>query len=36
VQRPQGLLFFVFVTPDRDFQTFDGTFQPMLDSVRFR
>lgn len=36
VQRPQGLLFFVFVAPDRDFQTFDSTFQSMLDSVRFR
>jgi len=30
------LLFFVFVAPDRDFQNYDGTFQSMLDSVRFR
>ena len=36
VQRPQGLLFFVFVAPDRDFQTLDGAFQSMLDSVRLR
>jgi len=34
VQRPQGLLFFVFVAPDRDFQSFDDTFQSMLESVR--
>lgn len=36
VQRPEGLLFFVFVAPDRDFQNYDNTFQSMLDSVRFR
>jgi hypothetical protein len=36
VQRPEGLLFFVFVAPDRDFQNYDDTFQSMLNSVRFR
>lgn len=36
VQRPEGLLLFVFVAPDRDFQNYDDTFRSMLDSVRFR
>ena len=36
VQRPEGLVFFVFVAPDRDFQNYDRTFQQMLYSVRFR
>ena len=36
VQRPEGLVFFVFVAPDRDFQNYDDTFQSMLNSVRFR
>ena len=36
VQHPEGLLFFVFVAPDRDFQNYNHTFRVMLDSVRFR
>lgn len=36
VQRPEGLLFFVFVAPDRDFLNYNHTFRVMLDSVRFR
>jgi len=36
VPRPEGLLFFVFVAPDRDFQSYNHTFRIMLDSVRFR
>ena len=36
VQRPEGLLFFVFVAPDGDFQSYNHTFRVMLDSVRFR
>jgi len=36
VQRPEGLLFIVFVAPDRDFQNYEDTFQAMLYSVRFR
>jgi hypothetical protein len=36
VQRPEGLLFFVFVAPDRDFLNYNNTFRVMLDSVRFR
>jgi len=36
VQRPEGLLFIVFVAPDRDFQSYESTFQTMLYSVRFR
>ncbi|RPI24170.1 MAG: hypothetical protein EHM61_17850 [Acidobacteria bacterium] len=36
VPRPEGLLFFVFVAPDRDFQSYNHAFRIMLDSVRFR
>jgi len=36
VERPEGLLFFVFVAPDGDFQSYNHTFRVMLDSVRFR
>jgi predicted Zn-dependent protease len=36
VQRPEGLLFLVFVAPDRDFRDYNHTFRVMLDSVRFR
>ena len=35
VPRPEGLLFFVFVAPDRDFQSYNHAFRIMLDSVRF-
>ena len=34
LQRPRGLLFFVFTAPERDFQRFENTFQQMLYSVR--
>jgi beta-barrel assembly-enhancing protease len=36
VPRPEGLLFFVFVVPDAEFQNYNHTFRVMLDSVRFR
>jgi len=36
VQRPEGVLFFVFVAPASDFQSYNHTFRVMLDSVRFR
>ena len=36
VQRAEGVVFFVFVAPDRDFQNYERTFQIMLNSVRFR
>jgi hypothetical protein len=36
VPRPEDLLFLVFVAPDCDFQSYNHTFQVMLDSVRFR
>jgi Zn-dependent protease with chaperone function len=36
VPRPEGLLFFVFVAPDGDFQSYNHAFRVMLDSVRFR
>ncbi len=32
--RPEGLLFFVFTAPERDFQRYESTFQQMLYSVR--
>jgi hypothetical protein len=34
LQRPEGLLFIVFVAPDRDSQGYESTFQQMLRSVR--
>jgi hypothetical protein len=36
VMRPEGLVFFVFTAPDRDFQDYERTFQTMLSTVRFR
>ena len=36
VQRPEGLLFLIFVAPDNAFQSYEDTFQAMLYSVRFR
>ncbi|HSB18148.1 MAG TPA: M48 family metalloprotease [Bryobacteraceae bacterium] len=32
--RPEGLLFLVFTAPERDFQSYENTFQQMLYSVR--
>jgi len=34
LQRPEGLLFIVFVAPEREFQNYENTFQRMLNSVR--
>jgi Zn-dependent protease with chaperone function len=34
LQRPEGLLFIVFVAPEREFQSYESTFQQMLRSVR--
>jgi Zn-dependent protease with chaperone function len=34
--RPEGLLFFVFTAPERQFQSYEHTFQEMLYSVRLR
>ncbi|HLB48505.1 MAG TPA: M48 family metallopeptidase, partial [Anaerolineales bacterium] len=34
LQRPEGLLFIVFVAPEREFQSYENTFQRMLNSVR--
>ena len=34
LQRPEGLLFIVFVAPEREFQSYESTFQQMLCSVR--
>ena len=36
MRHPEGLLFLVFVAPDRDFRNYEKTFQSMLYSVRFR
>ncbi len=34
LQRPDGLLFLVFTAPEREFQSYESTFQQMLSSVR--
>jgi hypothetical protein len=34
--RPEGLLFFVFTAPERDFHSYEKTFQQMLYSVRMK
>jgi hypothetical protein len=34
LQRPDGLLFLVFTAPEREFQSYESTFQQMLRSVR--
>ena len=36
VLRPEGLLYFVFVVPDRDLDDYSRAFESMLNSVRFR
>ncbi|MBI1738785.1 MAG: hypothetical protein HYR58_06005 [Acidobacteria bacterium] len=35
VLRPDGLVYFVSVAPERDYDDFDQAFQNMLSSVRF-
>jgi len=34
--RPEGLLFFVFTAPEREFQSYENAFQQILYSVRFK
>lgn len=34
LQRPEGLLFIVFVGPEHEFQSYESAFQQMLRSVR--
>jgi len=36
VLRPEGLVFFVCVAPEREYSDYDRAFETMLDSVRFR
>ena len=36
VEHPDGLLFFVFTAPERDFQGYEGTFHDILRSVRIK
>jgi hypothetical protein len=36
IERPEGLLFFICVAPENDFDSYDATFQNLINSVRFR
>jgi hypothetical protein len=36
VEHPEGLLFFVFTAPERDFQAYESAFREMLRSVRIK
>jgi beta-barrel assembly-enhancing protease len=36
IERPEGLLFFICVAPENDFDNFDAAFQDVINSVRFR
>jgi beta-barrel assembly-enhancing protease len=36
IERPEGLLFFICVAPENDFDAYDAAFQSVIDSVRFR
>lgn len=35
VLRPEGLIYFVFVAPEKEFATYERTFRDMTDSIRF-
>lgn len=35
VMRPEGLVYFIFVAPEAEFQNFSGAFAKIVDSVRF-
>jgi beta-barrel assembly-enhancing protease len=35
VLRPEGLLYFVFVVPEKEFSSYERTFRDMIDSIRF-
>jgi hypothetical protein len=36
IERPEGLLFFICVAPENDFDSYDAAFQSVISSVRFR
>jgi hypothetical protein len=36
VLRPEGLIYFVFVSPEQDFREFSRGFDNILKTVRFR
>jgi beta-barrel assembly-enhancing protease len=36
IQRPEGMVFFICVAPESDFNAYDATFQNIIRSVRFR
>jgi hypothetical protein len=35
VLRPEGLVYFVFVAPEKDYRDYQRTFEDMLNSIRF-
>ena len=35
VERPQGLLYMVFIAPEQDWRQMQGVYEQMLRSVRF-
>ena len=36
IERPEGLLFFICVAPESEFDSYDAAFQNVINSVRFR
>jgi len=36
VLRPEGLIYFVCVAPEKEFRNFSAAFNAILDSVRFK
>jgi hypothetical protein len=36
VMRPEGLVSFVCIAPQKDYERYDETFSSILDSVRFK
>ena len=36
IERPEGLVFFICVAPENDFDSYDAAFQSVINSVRFR
>jgi hypothetical protein len=36
IEHPEGLVFFICVAPENDFDSYDAAFQSVIDSVRFR
>ena len=36
IERPDGLAFFICVAPENDFDSYDSTFQSVINSAKFR